>query len=67
MDDLNKKCNIIKDSFLNSAPDIWEKIRQSAIRQIAEQLIDDLNGIPSNCGKLVYEQVNEIPVIRRVA
>lgn len=67
MDDLNIYCNIIKEKVLESAPNIWEKLKKSAARQIAEQLINELNGVPSNCGKLIYEQVNEIPVARKVA
>lgn len=67
MDDLNKSCNIIKEKIQDSVPDIWERIKKSATRRIAEQLLDDLNGVPSNCGKLIYEQVNEIHVTRRVA
>lgn len=67
MDNLNKNCNIIKDKMLNSAPDIWERIKKSAARHIAEQLINELNDVPSNCGKLIYEQANERPVIRKVA
>jgi len=67
MDDLNKSCNIIKEKIYDSVPDIWERIKKSAARRIAEQLLDELNGVSANCGKLIYEQVNEIPVARRVA
>lgn len=67
MDDLNRSCNIIKEKFHDSVPDIWERIKKSAARLIAEQLLDELKGVPSRCGKLIYEQVNEIPVARRVA
>ena len=62
--------NISKDSknnFLDSAPDIWDRLNKSLSRQIAEQLIYELNGVPSNCGKLIFEQVNNIPVVRKVA
>lgn len=58
-DDINK--------MLDSAPDIWGGLKKSLARQIAEQLINELNGVPSNCGKLILEQVNEIPVVRKVA
>lgn len=58
-DDINK--------FLDSAPDIWIRLKKSLARQIAEQLINELNGVPSNCGKLIFEQVNEILVARKVA
>ncbi len=58
-DDINK--------LLDSAPDICGRIKKSLARQIAEQLIYELNGVPSNCGKLIFEQVNEIPVARKVA
>lgn len=58
-DDINK--------MLDSAPDIWGRLKKSLARHIAEQLIDELNGVPSNCGKLIFEQVNEIPAARKVA
>jgi hypothetical protein len=67
MDDLNRRCDRIKNKILDSAPDIWEKLKKSAARYIAEQLIKEINGVPSNCGKLIFEQVNEIPVVRKVA
>lgn len=56
-----------KNKFLDSAPDIWGRLKNSISKKIAEQLIEELNGVPSNCGKLVSEQVNEIPGIRKVA
>jgi hypothetical protein len=58
-DDINK--------MLESTPDIWGRLKKSLARQIAEELINELNGVPSNCGKLIFEQVNEIPVVRKVA
>jgi hypothetical protein len=58
-DDINK--------MLDSTPDIWGRLKKSLARQVAEQLINELNGVPSNCGKLILEQVNEIPVVRKVA
>lgn len=58
-DDINK--------MLESTPDIWGRLKKSLATQIAEQLINELNGVPSNCGKLIIEQVNEIPVARKVA
>jgi len=61
----NFKADINK--ILNSTPDIWCRLKKSLARQIAEQLINELNGVPSNCGKLIIEQVNEIPVARKVA
>jgi hypothetical protein len=67
MNDMNMHSNIIKDKMLESAPDIWERLKKSAAKRIAEQLVNELNGLPSNCGKLIYEQVNEIPVTRKVA
>lgn len=67
MDDLNRLCNSIKDKILDSAPDIWERLKKSAAGYIAEQLMKEINGVPSNCGKLIFEQVNEIPVVRKVA
>lgn len=67
MNDLNESCNILKEKILDSAPDIWERIKKSAARHIAEQLLNELNGVPSRCGKIIFEQVNEMPVARRVA
>lgn len=58
-DDINK--------MLDSTPDIWGRLKKSLARQIAEQLVNELNGVPSNCGKLIIEQVNEISATRKVA
>lgn len=67
MSDLNIYCDIIKEKVLGSAPDIWERLKKSAARRIAEQLLNELDGVSSNCGKLVYEQVKGIPAARRAA
>ncbi|NJD03640.1 MAG: hypothetical protein FIA99_13845 [Ruminiclostridium sp.] len=67
MDDMNRLCDSIKDKILDSAPDIWQRLKKSAAKRIVEQLIKELNGVPSNCGKLICEQVNKIPVARKVA
>lgn len=55
------------NKMLDSTPDIWGRLKKSLARQIAEELINELNGVPSNCGKLIHEQVNQIPVVRKVA
>lgn len=60
-------CNRIKDTILDTAPDIWQELKKSVARQIAEQLIAELDGVPSNFGKLIQEQRNEVAMIRRVA
>ena len=67
MNDIKNLFDGIKDKMLDSVPNIWESLKKSAARKIAEQLIYELNHVPSNCGKLIYEQVNEIPAVRRVA
>lgn len=67
MADMSELCEGIKDRILDSTPDIWQRLKKSAARKVAEQLINELSGVPSNCGKLVYEQVNEQPVTGRVA
>lgn len=66
--DFNNISKDDKNKFFDSAPDIWDRLKKSLAKELAEQLISELNNnVPSNCGKLVYEQVNEIPAIRRVA
>lgn len=60
-------CNRIKNTILDTAPDIWQELKKSVSRQIAEQLIAELDGVPSNFGKLIQEQRNEVAMIRRVA
>lgn len=67
MSDFSDISNDAKNKMLDSAPDIWDRLKKSLARQIAEQLINELKGVPSNCGKLVMEQVNEIPGLRKVA
>lgn len=67
MDNMDKLCAGIKDRILGSAPDIWQRLKKSVSRQIAEQLIKELNGAPSNCGKLIHEKVNEITFLRKAA
>lgn len=67
MDELNRLCNDIKENMLDSAPDIWRRLKKSAAKYIAEQLIKDLDGIPSNYGKLINEQINEVTFLRKVA
>lgn len=59
--------NIEKEKLLNSAPDIWDRLRKSLAKQIAEELINELNGVPSICGKIIIEQADEMPEVRRVA
>jgi hypothetical protein len=67
MSDFNDIFNDDINKMLDSTPDIWGRLKKSLARQVAEQLINELNGVPSNCGKLILEQVNEIPVVRKVA
>lgn len=67
MNDFDKLCNTIKDRSLSAAPDIWDRLKKSAAKRIAEQLIEELNGVPSNCSKLVFEQVTNIPMKGKVA
>jgi hypothetical protein len=65
MDNTNRLCAGIKEKILDAAPDIWQRLKKSISRQIAEQLIKELNGVPSNCGKLIHEQVNEVTFLRK--
>lgn len=67
MCDFSNISNDDKNKLLDSAPDIWGKLKKSLAKQIAEQLINELNGVPSNCGKLVIEQANEFSITRKVA
>lgn len=67
MTDFDKLCASIKNKMLDSAPDIFDKLKKAAAKKLAEQLINELNGIPSNCGKLVFEQSINVPILRKVA
>lgn len=62
----NKLCNDIKDTMLDSVPDIWEELKASIYKKLAEQLLKDLEHISDTYGKIIHEQVNEIPITRKV-
>ena len=56
-----------KEDLLDSAPDIWPSLKRSIAKQIAESLINELSGRPSNHRKLIHEQIMNTPWIRKAA
>lgn len=56
-----------REELLDSAPDIWLRLKKSLARQVAEALISELSGEPSNHTKLIYEEIVNTPWIRKAA
>ena len=56
-----------KDELLASAPNIWPELRKALARQIAEALVRELSGEPSNRAKLIAEELMNTPWVRQAA
>lgn len=56
-----------KADLLDSAPDVWPRLRISLAKQVAESLISELSDKPSNYRKLIREQIMNTPWVRKAA
>jgi hypothetical protein len=45
----------LNNEFEKHTPNVWPDIKAKLARQVAEQLLEDLSGLPSPQGRLFFE------------
>jgi hypothetical protein len=56
----------IRDAMYDFTPDIWDNVKESVCKKMAERLLIELSGMSDNCGKIINEKVNEVSGLRKV-
>jgi hypothetical protein len=60
MDNINNTILKLKNEFFQNTPEVWESIQKKIAEEMAADLLQQLDGLPSPKGKLLIEKRDEL-------